>query len=263
MGNLFHLILGKQSVVQAEALDGSTDPMWCCLGSKAISDGFSQSGCIFVPSYLTCVSVTGGCSCWATVFIALRRNSEKSPVIISKPIKKLRCFHFLDQSPMEIKEQPCCTFKKDHPALLFPQTFILTSLVFFYIFSMLDYEASFISFHLFLTFRNSEEHPSKLSNRPIFKVFLFFLFCCLRKSVSAQVFQRHSQFMAHNRVKTSALFQQRVLSYFLSVAEYPQALGLKKFWISFLQHVVVITVFYVLVVGCLERKISRPYFTLS
>lgn len=69
--------------------------------------------------------------------------------------------------------------------------------------------------------------------------------------------------MAHNRVKTSALFQQRLLSYFLSVAECPQALGLKKFGISFLQHVVVITVFYVLVVGCLERTISRPHFAPS
>lgn len=129
----------------------------------------------FVASHLTRISVTGGWSCWATVFIALWRNSEKSPVIISKPIKKLRRPHFLDQSPMEIKEQPCCTFKEDLPAMLFPQTFILTLPVFFYIFSMLDYETSFISFHLFLTFRNSEEHPSKFSNRPIFKVFFFLL----------------------------------------------------------------------------------------
>lgn len=139
-------------------------------------------------------------------------TARRAPSSFQSQLKKLRCSHFPDQSPTEIKQQRCCMFKKkkkDHPTLLFPQTFILTlpPSVFF--------------------FRNSEEHPSKFSNRPIFK-FVFFS-CCPRKSVSEQVFQRHPQFMAHNRVKTSVLFHQRVLSYFLSVADYPQALGLKKF----------------------------------
>lgn len=117
---------------------------------------------------------------------------------------------------------------------------------------MLDYKASFISFHLFLTFRNSEEHPSKFS--PIFKV-LFFFACGSRSE------HKFSKGILNSRRTTELrplpYFSNGVLSYFLSVAEYPQALGLKKFWISFLQHVVVITVFYVLVVGCLEREWYR------
>lgn len=118
---------------------------------------------------------------------------------------------------------------------------------------MLDYKASFISFHLFLTFRNSEEHPSKFS--PIFKVLVFFFACGSRSE------HKFSKGILNSRRTTELrplpYFSNGVLSYFLSVAEYPQALGLKKFWISFLQHVVVITVFYVLVVGCLEREWYR------
>lgn len=92
---------------------------------------------------------------------------------------------------------------------------------------MLDYKASFSSFHLFLTFRNSEEHLSKFSNHHIFKVFCFFF-----------AFGRRSEHKFSKEILNSwrtvesrplPYFSNGVLSYFLSVAEYPQALGLKKF----------------------------------
>lgn len=154
----------KPSGLQAEASDGSTDVLWSCLGSNVIiSGGFFSIGLHYVSSHLTCVSVTEGWSHWATVFIALGPNREKSPVIISKPIKKLRCFHFLDQSAMEIKEEPCCTLRGRWSCTAVSYNF---SFIFSLCWITMPHSSPSISF---LPFRNGEIHPSKVSNRPVFK----------------------------------------------------------------------------------------------
>lgn len=170
---MFHLIVGNQSGVHAKAKDGFADVTWCCSGSEAgVSGSFGLHFCCLTSDL--CLGHRR-LPVLSHRLHGMMAKQWEEPSHHFKAIKKQRCSCCLGQSPMKIKELPCCTFRREHPALIFPPRFIRTSPlhVLFCIFSMLDYEASFISFHLFLTFRNGEEHPSKFSHRPIFKLFFF------------------------------------------------------------------------------------------